>query len=169
MENRHARHPIDGCDPLQLRRELGVDELGQPIPHLDLDRAIGAGRKLSETLLEFARPLVDADLGRMDERRMRAVLGFAIKVWNLVVTEEANGSANDVAEARNELAPDRHPTEALAWFDRLVVRKRERFHGDLRIVGNWRVRQGRGRLDIEMESRLPQALHTRLTAAGLLP
>jgi hypothetical protein len=70
---------------------------------------------------------------------------------------------------RTQLAPDQIPAEALAWFDRLVVRKRERFHGDLRIVGNWRVRRDRDRLDIEMESRVPQALHTRLTAAGLLP
>jgi hypothetical protein len=29
---------------------------------------------------------------------------------------------------------------------------------DLRIVGNWRVRRSRDRMDIEMESRLPQAL-----------
>jgi hypothetical protein len=169
MENRHARKPVDGFDPVQLRRELGIDELGQPIPHPELDRAIGAGRKLSETLLEFARPLVDADPGRIDEHRMRTLLGFAINVWNLVVAEEVRGSANDVAEVRTELAPDQIPAEVLAWFDRLVVRKREHFHGDLRLVGNWRVRRGRDRMDIEMESRVPQALHTRLTAAGLLP
>jgi hypothetical protein len=168
MENRHARKPIDGSDPLQLRRELGLDELGQPIPHLELDRAIGAGRKLSETLLEFAQPLVDADPSRIDEHWMRTLLGFAINVWNLVVTEEVRDSANDVAELRTGLASDQIPAEVLAWFDRLVVRKRERFHGDLRLVGNWRVVRGRDRLDIEMESRVPQALHTKLTAAGLL-
>jgi len=55
MENHHARKPVDGLDLLQLRRELGLDELGQPIAHFDLDRAVGAGRKLSETLLEFAQ------------------------------------------------------------------------------------------------------------------
>jgi hypothetical protein len=169
MENHHARKPIDGVDPVQLRRELGLDELGQPIPHLELDRAIGAGRKLSETLLEFAQPLVDVDPGRIDEHRLRTLLGFAINVWNLVVTDELRGSANDIAEVRTELAPDQVPADVLAWFDRLVARKRERFHGDLRIVGNWRVRRDRDRLDIEMECRVPQALHTRLAAAGLLP
>ena len=169
MENRHARKPVDGSDPVQLRRELGLDELGQPIPHLELDRAIGAGRKLSETLLEFARPLVDADPGRIDEHRLRTLLGFAINVWNLVVTEELHGSANEVAEVRTEIAPDQIPAEVLAWFDRLVVRKRERFHGDLRLVGNWRVRRDQDRLDIEMESRVPQALHMKLMAAGLQP
>jgi hypothetical protein len=83
------------------------------------------------------------------------------------VAEEVRGSANDVAELRTELG-SQIPAEVLAWFDRLVVRKRERFHGDLRLVGNWRVVRGRDRLDIEMESRVPQALHTKLTAAGLL-
>jgi hypothetical protein len=161
MENRQARKPVDGCDPAQLRRELALDELGQPIPHLELDRAIGAGRKLSETLLEFAQPLVDADPGRIDEHWMRTLLGFAINVWNLVVTEEVRDSANDVAELRTALATDQILPEVLAWFDRLVVRKRERFHGDLRLVGNWRVVRGRDRLDIEMESRVPQALHTQ--------
>jgi hypothetical protein len=169
MENRHARKPIDGADPVQLRREIGLDELGQPIPHPELERAIGAGRKLSETLLEFAQPLVDLDPGHIDEHQMRTLLGFAINVWNLVVFEEIRGAANDVAEMRAELAPDQVPAEVLAWFDRLVARKRERFHGDLRIVGNWCVRRGQGRLDVEMESRVPEALRTRLAAAGLLP
>jgi hypothetical protein len=169
MENRHARKPIDGVDPVQLRRELGLDELGQPMSHVELDRAIGAGRKLSETLLEFAQPLLDADPGRIDEHRLRILLGFAINVWNLVVTDEPDGSANKVADLSTKLASDQIPAEVLAWLDRLVVRKREHFHDDLRIVGNWQVRRGRDRLDIEMESRVPQALQTRLTTAGLLP
>ncbi|HUS30737.1 MAG TPA: hypothetical protein VMZ53_19640, partial [Kofleriaceae bacterium] len=169
MENHHARKPVDDLDPLQLRRELGLDELGQPLPHRDLDRALGAGRKLSETLLEFARPLIDSDGGPIEEHQMRSLLGFAINVWNLVVTEELHDSADDVAEVRAELAPDRIPAAVLAWFDRLVVRKRERFHGDLRLVGNWRVRRRRDRMDIEMEARVPQALHAKLTTAGLIP
>ena len=169
MENHYARKPVAGVDPLHLRRELGLDELGIPLQHLDLDRAVGAGRKLSETLLEFAQPLIDIDRSRIDEYQMRTLLGFAINVWNLVVTEELQDSADEVAEARAEIAPDRIPAEILAWFDRLVVRKRERFHGDLSLVGNWRVRRIRDRIDIEMESRVPHALHAKLTAAGLLP
>ena len=169
MENHHARKPVADIDPLQLRRELGLDELGRPLPHVDLDRAVGAGRKLSETLLEFAQPLIDIDRNRIDEHRLRTLLGFAINVWNLVVTEELHDSEDEVDDARAELAPDRISGEVLAWLDRLVLRKHERFKGDLRLVGNWRVWQSRGRLEIEMESRVPHALHAKLTAAGLLP
>jgi hypothetical protein len=169
MENRHARKPVDDVDPARLRRELGLDELGQPIAHLELDRAIGAGRKLSETLLDFARPLLDADPGRIDDRWLRTLLGFAIHVWNLVVTDELHGSGPEVAEVRAELDPDHVPADVIAWFERLAARKRERFSGDLRVVGNWRVRRNRDRLDIQMETRVPEAIHARLTEAGLLP
>jgi hypothetical protein len=58
---------------------------------------------------------------------------------------------------------------ACAQFDRLVTRKRERFGGDLRLVGNWDVRRSRDRLDIRMETRVPDALRAQLSAAGLLP
>ena len=169
MERRQARNPIDDLDSAQLRRELGLDELGQPIAHPELDRAIGAGRKLSETLLDFARPLIEADPGRIDEYGMRTLLGFAINVWNAVVTAELHGAPPDLAGVRAELALDRIAVDVFAWFDRLVVRKREHFSGDLRLVGNWRVRRSRDRLDIEMESRLPPALHAKLTAAGIMP
>ncbi|HSR99609.1 MAG TPA: hypothetical protein VLM79_21295 [Kofleriaceae bacterium] len=99
---------------------------------------------------------------------MRTLLRFAINVWNLVVTGELRGSANEVAALRAELAPDRIPADVLVWFDRLVAHKRECFHGDLRLVGDWDVRQERGRLTVEMESRVPQALHAKLTDAELL-
>jgi hypothetical protein len=148
--------------PLRWNRvsSLQIENSRQRRPH--------RGGRRQKTLLEFAQPLVDDDPGRIDERRLRTLLGFAIHVWNLVVTEEVRDSGNDVAEPRTELASDQIPAEVLAWFDRLVVRKRERFQGDLRLVGNWRVVRGRDRLDIEMESRVPQAIHMKLTAAGLL-
>ena len=126
MERRHARKPMEGIDPAQLRRELGLDVLGQPLPDRELDRAIGAGRKLSETLLDFARPMIDADPGLVDERGMRALLGFAIIVWNAVATEEQEASASFITEARALLAREAPLAEGLTWFDRLVVRKRER-------------------------------------------
>ncbi|MGH2900175.1 MAG: hypothetical protein ACRDMZ_15985, partial [Solirubrobacteraceae bacterium] len=79
QENRHARKPIEGLDPDQLRRELGLDELGQPLANFELARALGCGRKLSETVIDFARPMLDAEGAQSDEHHMRDVLGFAIR------------------------------------------------------------------------------------------
>lgn len=97
MENRQARKPVDGFDPAQLRRELGLDDLGQLLPHLEFARAIGTGRKLSETLLDFAQPLLDADPGRRDEHRMRTLLAFAINVYSVLGRRRrpARGSLSD--------------------------------------------------------------------------
>jgi hypothetical protein len=163
MEHHHARKPIEGSDLGQLRRELGLDDIGGLIPHFEIDRALGSGRKLSETLLEFAQPLLDADPRPVDAARLRAMLGFAIGAWNMVASEVLPN-----ADAMDELAHLAHG-EALAWLERLTARKRERFPDDLRLVGNWHVRASRGRLDVDMESRLTQALHAKMTAAGMLP
>jgi hypothetical protein len=99
---------------------------------------------------------------------MRALLGFAILVWNWVATEEADGSPGDAAGLRAELGGGRIPADIVAWCDRLVARKRERFEGDLRLVGNWRVLRQRDRFDIQMETRMPESLLGKLSEAGLV-
>lgn len=161
---------VDVASPAALRKELGLDEVGEPmtVDRLELDRALGAGRKLSETLLEFVQPMLDGHPGRIDERSMRTMLGFAIHIWNAIVTEQACDAPMSIAEVRAAFVADGIPAELLRWFDLLCARKRERFAGDRRMVGKWTVRRTGDRLDVEMESRVPAALYARLTEAGLL-
>ena len=166
LEYRHARRPTEGVDPSQWRRELGLDLLGQPLAHLELERAIGAGRKLTETLLDFARPMLDTLPERADGRTMRTLLDFSIRIWNAVVDEETGGSEAHLSEIRAELVAGRTPSEIIDWHDKLVARKRERFGGDLRFVGNWDLRQDRGGVQVEMETRVPPSLQAKLENAG---
>lgn len=161
----HARRPLDGVDPLQWRRELGLDPLGRPLADRELERSIGAGRKLTETLLDFARPMIDA-LAGSDARSMRTLLEFSIRIWNAIVDEETGGAAGFLAEIRAELLAGRTPSEIVTWHDKLVARKRELFRGDLRFVGNWNLRQDRGGVHVEMETRVSAALQARLEGAG---
>lgn len=165
LEHRHARRPLDGVDPLQWRRELGLDPLGRPLADRELERSIGAGRKLTETLLDFARPMLDA-LPGADARSVRTLLEFSIRVWNAIVDEETGGAAGFLAEIRAELLAGRTPSEIVTWHDKLVARKRELFRGDLRFVGNWNLRQDRGGVHVEMETRVSAALQARLEGAG---
>ena len=165
LEHRHARRPLDGVDPLQWRRELGLDQLGRPLADPALERSIGAGRKLTETLLDFARPMIDT-LPAANARSMRTLLEFSIRIWNAIVDEETGGSAGFLAAIRAELVAGRAPSEIIAWHDRLVARKRELFSGDLRFVGNWDLRQDRGGVHVEMETRVPAAVQARLESAG---
>jgi hypothetical protein len=164
QENHHARKPIEGHDPGQLRRELALDELGQPLPDLELVRAVGSGRKLSETVIDFAQPMLDAEVARVDEHSMRAALGFVVAVWNAVVAAAQAGRPVDAAMIRAGLPGHRW----LAWVEPLLTRKRERFGDDLRSVGDWQVWRDRDRLDIQMETLVPTALKTQLEAAGVL-
>lgn len=166
----HDDDDDDVAAPAALRKALGLDDVGEPmgVDRLELDRALGSGRKLSETLLEFAQPMLDADPEPLDERRMRMLLGFAINVWNVVVTEQTGDAPTPIAELRAEFVASGIPAELLECFDLLSTRKRERFAADRRMVGNWTVRRTRDRLDIQMESRVPSSLHARLTEAGLM-
>ena len=163
QENHHARSPIEGLDPAQLRRELGLDELGQALANFELARSLGSGRKMSETVIDFARPMLDAEAAQIDEHHMRDVLGFAITVWNSVVAAAQAGETLDAAALRAAFSADRW----LAWVEPLLTRKRERFADDVRIVGDWRIRRQRGQLDIQMETRVSPALITQLEAAGM--
>lgn len=164
QENQHAREPVEGFDPAQLRRELGLDELGQPRANVELARAVGFGRKLSETVIDFARPMLDAENAQIDEHHLRAVLGFAIMIWNSIVAAAQAGVTLDVATLRAGFAAHRW----LAWVEPLLTRKRARFGDDLRLVGAWHVQRHRDRLDIQMETRVPPALAAQLEAAGVL-
>lgn len=55
-EGRRRVHtqPLEGLDPAQLRCELEIDEVGQPLANLELARAVGSGRRLSETVSSAA-------------------------------------------------------------------------------------------------------------------
>jgi hypothetical protein len=168
MENRFARKPDAGPDPTQFRRELGLDDVGAPLADLDLDRALGSGRKISETLLDFVRPLVEAAGAQQDEHRLRAVLSFGTNVWNLVVSEQLRGSNDALSMTRIDIKPGTVPADILVWFDRLVTRKRAHFAGDRRFVGNWRVHRTARMVNVEMEARLDGPLAERAIAAGIV-
>jgi hypothetical protein len=163
QEHMHGRRPIDGIEPVQVRRELGLDELGQPLANVELVRALGLGRKLSETLLDFARPMIEAERAAHHEDAMRDALGLAIAVWNASVMSAQAGVPLDAAVLRGDLPAYRSP----AWVEPLLARKRERFGDDLRLVGHWQVRRQRDQFDIQMETRVAPALNAQLVAAGM--
>jgi hypothetical protein len=61
------------CTCRILPLAAGLDELGQPLANFELARTLGSGRKLSETVIDFARPMLDAEAAQIDEHR-RTVL-----------------------------------------------------------------------------------------------
>lgn len=168
MENMAARSPNpEGYDFKQFRRELGLDEYGARGGDHDLDRALGHGRKISETLLDFARPLIDES--GSSERDFEAALRFATVVWNIAVAQERGWAVGQVDKMRAELTTKAFAARLLKAYDALVGDKGARFSGDLRMVGKWQVKRSRGRVGVEMVALLPPELIARATAAGLRP
>ncbi len=165
MENRAARSAEPtGYDTRQFRRELGLDDVGARVPHHELDRAIGYGRRISETLLDFAGPVVD-EPGQDFEAAVR----FATRVWNVVVAQERGWSTAEIEKLRAELHTRAFPAKLLKTYDTLVARKHARFAGDLRMVGSWNVERSRGRVGVQMQALLSPELIAQATAAGLKP
>ncbi len=162
QEHQHARRPIAGFEPARSRLELGLDELGQPLGDLDHDlvRAFGAGRKLSETVLDFARPMLDVVGARRDVDDLRAALGFAIAVWNAAV------DAATTSEVPT-LGADLDAPPWSEWREPLLTRKRARFAHDRRLVGYWHVGRDRDQFDVQMETRVPPELVARLDASPI--
>lgn len=170
LENLDARNPRPeaGSSGRQLRRELGLDALGGLDVHRELDRAVGAGRKLSETLLEFAQPVL-ADAGKTSTRELPRALEFATAVWNLVALEEQSADAGRLADARAALKPGQFPAGLMRHFDLLVRRKREQFAGDLRLGAELRVEQSKQGMGVFVATMLAPALAEKVRAAGLKP
>ncbi|MBL8949918.1 MAG: SEC-C domain-containing protein [Myxococcaceae bacterium] len=165
-EHQDARSPREDVVSTgkQLRRELGLDELGGFSPLRELDRSVGAGRKLSATLLDYAQHVLDENPKQLD-----GALRFAMAVWNLAALEEQGADAGRLADARAELEPGRHPVALMKHFDALMKRKRERFAGDLRLAADLRIEHSKAGVGVFVATMLTPDLAEKVKAAGLKP
>ena len=109
-------------------------------------------RKISETFLEFAEPLL-VPLGPCaTEYEMNQVLQIAFVVWNAVVYESVN--ANDhCLEMLQELTAGQ--PEVVSLVNQLIERKRNQYGNDNRIVGDFKLTIRSGELNLRVEARDP--------------
>jgi hypothetical protein len=94
----------------------------------NLDRS-----RISESLAELVRPFTTDET---DIEEFRALVGLAAIAWNLAVLGDST------ARKALQLLEDRSINEREVFEDvvfRLVLRKRELFPGDRRVVAGWEV------------------------------
>lgn len=109
-------------------------------------------RKISETFLDFAAPLL-APLGAdAPEQEMENALKIAFTVWNSVVFDAVNRSNHWVTQARELVSHDPHIRELV---EQLVARKQSLFGNDHRLVGEYRLYRHQGELRLRAEARQP--------------
>lgn len=110
-------------------------------------------RKISETLLDFAEPLLSLLPGDVPEKLLEQQLKVPITIWNAIVMEELGDMPNVLSEARARVMKSGLPM-MLMLFDTLVQRKRSQFGDDYRLIGRYSVRRAAdGSLNIKAEAR----------------
>jgi len=98
-------------------------------------------RKISETLLDYMGPVVNALPEMPPAKELHSLVQIAVTVWNAVVVDDLHGSQH-VAEARKLIVkglPADGRALMLSVFDSFVHVKREAFADDPRMVASFEV------------------------------
>lgn len=120
-------------------------------------------RKSSETLMEFAEPLLEHAPEHLSPQRLEHVLLVPIAIWNAVILDDRGAMPGFLAQTRARVALAQ-PSVPLAIFDFMVERKRSCFGDDPRLIGRHSVRvDGDGTFHIQAEARMPPPRRPRDT------
>jgi hypothetical protein len=71
---------------------------------IDKDETAFPERKISETFMEFAEPLLGFGNEAPTKEQIETVLKVAFTIWNSVVLDAVNGNSHYVDELRNYLS-----------------------------------------------------------------
>jgi hypothetical protein len=111
-------------------------------------------RKISETFLEFAEPLLEKEGAPPTAQEAEKVLQLASTIWNAVVYDTVHGNTEWVTRLRNLIA-DQPPLVAL--IEQMILRKQSSFGHDLRLVGEFKILEKNGEWRLRAEARAPTA------------
>lgn len=109
-------------------------------------------RKISETFLDYASPLLDP-LGLPTKEQMEQALKIAFTVWNSAVYDAVSGESHHLAQVR-ELAAVNPIVAAL--IESMIQRKQELFADDERLVGKFTFVKSEGEWRLRVEARDPR-------------
>jgi hypothetical protein len=119
-------------------------------------------RKVSETLLDFASPLVEARGAPLLPEDLQEVLALSITAWNAVVLDAWEPGSDWVELVRQAIRalPGSMRTGVERDFELLVERKRARFADDPRLLSGLElVARGPFDVGVRLEGRLTPAMH----------
>lgn len=150
LEHGEARSEVPGISAF-VREALELSAVGELAPADEHTRRTGRGRKVSETLLDFAAPLFE-DL--RDPTAIRPMLEFAALVWNVEVLRQSK-VGRDTARAMNALLERAGLHEAEEWLEWLRARRRH-FAEDERLIEVLEVRWDDGNIYVKALARLAE-------------
>ena len=118
-------------------------------------------RKISETVLSFAAPLLNALGPNPELAQIKNALSIAIAAWNAATLDAWKpGTTVEADSVRRSLgaAGGADPSAMLVLFEGLLERKRTLFADDLRAVGKWEVVLKDAGFALSADGYLPSAL-----------
>jgi len=118
-------------------------------------------RKISETFLLFAAPLIHPEGG--SQRRYDQVMQVAFTAWNAVIHADFLGDDYYLKHVRTLTSND---PELSSLIEGLIERKRELFGDDPRMIGKYRVTKTEDGINFWAEAVDPYSLPPRVTDTG---
>jgi hypothetical protein len=112
-------------------------------------------RKISETLLHFARLTPDVLPSEAPELRAHEALTVACTVWNAVVFADVLNDHRHLDQVRRLIAGT---PQAAALVEQLIVRKRTLFADDERLIGTFEVTRTTEGINVHADARDPYSL-----------
>ena len=112
-------------------------------------------RKISETFLHFAAPILHNLPGEAPEHRAQEALRVAFTVWNAVVFADVLNDRRHLDEIRRLTADN---PETVLLMEQLIGRKRALFADDERLIGNWEVTRTEDGINLRADARDPYSL-----------
>jgi hypothetical protein len=112
-------------------------------------------RKISETFLHFAAPLLDNLPSVALEHRFRQALDVCFAAWNAVVFADVLNDHRHLDDIRR-LTGDRPETALL--MEHLIDRKRALFADDKRMIGSWELTRTENGINLRADARDPHSL-----------
>jgi hypothetical protein len=110
-------------------------------------------RKISETFLRFAAPILENMPEGATPSEIENVLTLPCTIWNALVFDHASGTQEYVTRVRETIA---HTAVGAAIAEDLIERKRVLFGDDNRLIGEYRVTKlGPGEINLWAEARDP--------------
>ena len=112
-------------------------------------------RKISETFLDFAEPLLHDLPSEALENRVHEALRVCYTAWNAVIFADVLNDHRHLIEIRR-LTADR--PEAALLVEQMISRKRALFANDPRLIGDWEVTKTEDGINLHADARDPYSL-----------
>jgi hypothetical protein len=112
-------------------------------------------RKISETFLQFAAPLLHDLPSEALECRAQEALQVSFTAWNAVIFADVLNNHSYLNEIRR-LTGDKPETALL--MEQLIVRKRTLFADDERLIGTFEVTRTTEGINVHADARDPYSL-----------